>query len=68
MKLKLAGRTYTVDSIAHAVEIYCVMRDASGEGARTWPDGRVGKYIITYNGRVWDGMPSHPNTKPVKVP
>jgi hypothetical protein len=44
-----------VTSLAEASRIYGELRDDSGEGASTFPDGRVGHYRISYNGRVWDG-------------
>jgi hypothetical protein len=47
-----------VASIAHASAAYSQMRDMAGEGASTFPSGKlmVGKtaYRISYNGRVWD--------------
>ena len=56
------GRRHTVDinSLAAASVEYQRLRDASGEGASTWPTGRVRTasgqvYTITYNGRVWSG-------------
>jgi hypothetical protein len=42
-----------VASLQEASETYTRLRDASEEGASTWPEGRVGKYFISYNGRVW---------------
>ena len=42
-----------VHSLQQASEVYCKLRDESGEGSRTWPEGRVGKHYISYNGRVW---------------
>jgi hypothetical protein len=53
-------------SIAAAVDHYCALRDDSGEGASTWPDGTVWepcgpRLRISYNGRVWHG------TTPVAV-
>jgi hypothetical protein len=49
-----------VPSIAVAQRIYERMRDESGEGASTFPDGQIkldtGKILrVSYNGRVWDG-------------
>jgi len=32
------------------------MRSASGEGASTFPTGRIGRGVtVSYNGKVWDG-------------
>ena len=56
MKLTI-GKRYSVEvtNLADAQDHYCRLRDESGEGASTFPDGRVGHYRISYNGRVWDG-------------
>lgn len=48
-------RRINVTSLAEASRIYGELRDESGEGFSTFPDGRVGHYRISYNGRVWDG-------------
>jgi hypothetical protein len=42
-----------VHSLQQASEVYCKLRDESDEGSRTWPEGRVGKHFISYNGKVW---------------
>ena len=46
-----------VESLEEASRIYGELRDQSGEGASTFPDGRIrdGKttYRISYNGKVW---------------
>ena len=56
MKLTIGKRhSIEVTTTAEAQQHYCRLRDESGEGASTFPDGRVGKYRISYNGRVWDG-------------
>lgn len=48
-----------VPDLATAQSIYVELRDASGEGASTFPSGHVcgdGKtWRISYNGRVWLG-------------
>lgn len=41
-----------------ASKVYCQVRDESGEGASTFPDGLVFgsnslAYTISYNGKVW---------------
>lgn len=53
-----------VNSLDHASEVYSERRDASGEGASTFPRGKIvqaGMVIATvsYNGRLWslDGKP-----------
>jgi hypothetical protein len=50
---------YGADSLKLLSEIYCRVRDASGEGCSTFRPVNVreaGKLIghISYNGRVWD--------------
>lgn len=56
MKLTI-GKRYRIEvtNLADAQRVYCSLRDESGEGASTFPDGRVDNYRISYNGRVWDG-------------
>lgn len=51
------GRRHTVavSSLAEASLVYGRVRDDSGEGASTFPGGRVGKHRVSYNGRVWLG-------------
>lgn len=44
-----------VESLAEASRIYRDLRDESFEGASTWPNGKVGKLKVSYNGRIWDG-------------
>ena len=48
-----------VADLADASHAYQDARDESGEGASTFPEGRIdigGKaYRISYNGRVWAG-------------
>lgn len=58
------GRRLSVDvaSLAEASDRYCAERDESGEGASTFPDGRIMengtlKARISYNGRVWAPEP-----------
>lgn len=55
VKLKIGRRTHDVASIEEASRLYQRLRDESGEGASTWPEGRVGEFRITYNGRIWRG-------------
>lgn len=55
------GRRHTglYETLADAQAAYCALRDASYEGASTFPSGRVdvaGKVLaVSYNGRIWDG-------------
>ena len=58
--LKIGRRkSVPVRDLVDASNTYGILRDESGEGASTFPDGRVivGKvsYRISYNGRVWSG-------------
>ena len=54
-------RRIIADSITHASELWCGLRDASGEGVSTIGNGGSvlddnGKRIarISYNGRIWE--------------
>lgn len=48
-----------VRDLVDASHAYQMARDESGEGASTWPSGRVvigeKAYTVSYNGKVWDG-------------
>lgn len=56
MKLHIGRRaSFEVADLREASIVYQRERDASGEGASTFPCGRVGKYTVSYNGRVWLG-------------
>ena len=54
-KLKIGRRTYDAASVEEASALYQRLRDASGQGYRTWRDGTYGDLRISYNGRVWSG-------------
>lgn len=58
MLLHSRGR-WVVDSVEAGSRLYQRLRDQSGEGGSTWPDGLLvghGKaYRVSYNGRVWRG-------------
>jgi hypothetical protein len=56
MKL-IIGRRHSIDvaSLEEASRVYCELRDESGEGGSTFPEGKVGKHRISYNGKVWLG-------------
>ena len=60
MKLKIGKRhNIEVASLEEASRVYCTLRDESGEGASTWPNGTVtGGYRVSYNGRIWLGKDS----------
>lgn len=57
LTLKIGRRhTVSVESIEAASREYKRLRNASGEGASTFPFGTVtGGYTVSYNGRVWKG-------------
>lgn len=56
MRLRIGKRlSVEVADLREASIVYQRERDASGEGASTFPFGRVGKYTVSYNGRVWLG-------------
>lgn len=54
MKLRIGSETFEVADLKEAQRVYCEQRDASGEGASTFPQGSVGAVRISYNGRLWD--------------
>ena len=59
MILKIGRRhTTSVQDLSQASAIYAMLRNESGEGASTFPNGKItdGKktYRVSYNGRVWD--------------
>ena len=68
MKLTI-GRRHSIEvaSLEEASRIYCELCDEAGEGYRTWPEGRVGKHRISYNGKVWLGAWT-PGAEPVYDP
>lgn len=59
MFLQMGRRRKQVESLKAASELYCQIRDASGAGASTFPEGIIvddaGNFMarISYNGRVW---------------
>lgn len=58
VKLKIGRRSSKHESVEQAAAHYAALRDASGEGASTWPEGRASDsdgttYRISYNGRIW---------------
>lgn len=64
------GRRFkgTFDTTAAAQVQYCTLRDESGEGASTFPDGSVvdgegNDCRISYNGRLWTGKFYSPDSK-----
>jgi len=67
--MKLRGQTYFLATLADASKVYQMVRDESGEGGSTFPDGKVsgpeGVYRISYNGRVWKGLKTKLSDRPV---
>lgn len=54
--LKIGRDTFSVVSLEEASQIYGRLRDESGEGASTFPEGKLSTgHRISYNGRVWSG-------------
>lgn len=53
------GKRHTIEvgSVEEASRLYCEYRDSTGEGASTFPDGKVNGHTISYNGKVWKGKP-----------
>jgi hypothetical protein len=54
--------SFLVHTVADAQAVYCRARDDSGEGASSFPTGRIKGHkthktlIVSYNGRVWIGF------------
>lgn len=71
LKLWIDGRgIYRVHTLRHASAAYGQLRDDSGEGASTFPEGRVFRgreevAKISYNGRVWLPGPWSPGISPI---
>lgn len=62
-----------VDSFEEASRVFSELRDASGEGASTWPDGFVNDYglnvaRLSYNGKVWEPGDWKPGDRPLFDP
>jgi hypothetical protein len=60
-------------SIAAASAAYCADRDASGEGASTWPTGLLTgpdgeQFFVSYNGKVWADDPCRRDWRPGASP
>lgn len=57
LTLKIGRRlSLQVSSPEEASKEYSRLRDQSGEGASTWPDGKLSNgMVVSYNGRVWTG-------------
>jgi len=70
MTLAIGRRmTLQVRDLIEASREYQRVRDQSGEGASTFPEGRVkgasGSYRVSYNGRVWLSRKWTEGDKPV---
>lgn len=64
---KHRGTLHSAEDLQSLSNLFSVLRDTSGEGMSTWPDGEmIGGGHISYNGRIWasDGSlrlcPSNP--------
>lgn len=72
--LKIGNRgTFEVASLRDASERYSSVRDASLEGASTFPNGTLyedGKRFayVSYNGKVWKGSGYRPGATPLYSP
>jgi hypothetical protein len=57
--IQVGRKRYQVETLKHASEMYCAARDALGEGASRFPQGKIvtadGRFVarISFNGRVW---------------
>jgi len=66
------GRRHKVEvaTLREASQVFSRLRDQSGEGSSTWPDGTVkgrdGTFHISYNGRIWEGPKA--NRTPITDP
>lgn len=56
------------NSIEEASAAYSAMRDASGEGASTWPCGEWNGKHISYNGKVWENSNWQSGDQPIYNP
>lgn len=71
--LTIRDREISAPTIAAASAAYSAARDASGEGASTWPMGQLSGpngdvLFVSYNGRVWIGDPASRDWKPGETP
>lgn len=58
----------TAKTAAEASSLYCAKRDASGQGASTFPEGKWKDHRISYNGRVWEAGKDFPESKAIYNP
>jgi len=59
-RITIRDVVYGADSLKLLSEIYCLVRDANGEGCSTFLPATVREHgrdvgYISYNGRIWDG-------------
>lgn len=69
MKLKIRDCMFSVKDTQQASSVYQYLRDLSGEGGSTWPDGEIvdTDLRISYNGRVWRlGGPCNDSARSVR--
>lgn len=66
------GTVMRVKDLAEASRAYAQVRDSTGEGASTFPEGEVvgdGKtYRVSYNAKVWNKGPWQSGDTPVYSP
>lgn len=70
IKLKIGRKVFEVAGFPEASAVYQRERNASGEGASTFPVGRIPGHYVSYNGKVWAGSPKDwaPGKAPVFDP
>lgn len=65
MTLTIGRVSYPCVDLADASRLYQIARNKSGKGASAFPVGRVGDYLISYNGRVWEKGDWKPGRAPI---
>jgi hypothetical protein len=74
LTLTIPGRlSIDVPTLREASQVYRNAVDLSGEGASTFPAGKIdraGRVVarVSYNGRVWPDVEWRPGTKPIYDP
>lgn len=74
MWFKVRGKRYVGDTHEALSRAYCEVRDASGEGASTFPtptvydDSGASVARLSYNGRVWGDKEWSPGDEPLYCP
>lgn len=64
------GKRHAVNvaDVVEASAVYCRLRDESGEGGSTFPEGKLPGHRISYNGKVWKAGPWKSGDVPVYNP